>query len=432
MKALSEIGKDAEIRPILEILRKVMGLNASTIGHSTVENAVRRCMGACGAATVEEFMAMLAASDEIMAKLIEAVVIPETFFFRDSEPFEVVEKLVIRRLADHKPGPVRILSIPCSTGEEPYSIAMVLISLRLRKDMFQIDAVDISDQAIEIAKQGGYTAYSFRGGRRETTAYFFTKRGDNYHLHKEVRDSVCFQRGNLLDPSTFKNKGPYDIIFCRNLLIYFDGKSRAKAIFALSRLLADDGVLFVGHAETMALAESGFTQLPYPKAFAFAKRPGAEETRHEHKKTVKKYPSAKAAPAQPATRKKTGSPGKESAGKSDQAPAGSETFEERVSKARKLADGGSLQEASGICEKLLAEGYGTAQVYFLMGHILDAMGDPYGAEEYLKKAVYLDPGQFDAMLTLASIYEKIGDSSKAAACRRRAARSLAKAGAEIK
>src|SRR6185503_1136786 len=202
--------------------------------------------------------------------LIEAVVVPETWFFRDREAFSTLARLVREEsLTAPADGVRRILSLPSSTGEEPYSIAMALFDAGVSADRFAIDAIDISAHALAVARRATYGKNSFRGRELGFRARYFAATASGHRLADRVRAQVHFRQGNLLSPDAAPTR--YEAIFCRNLLIYFDRATQDRAILALERLLAEGGVVFVAPSETGVLLNAGFVPVKAPFAFAFRK-----------------------------------------------------------------------------------------------------------------------------------------------------------------
>ena len=427
-----------DITLVLKLLENQMGLNAQSIGISTVEKHIHKCMSECGASSVYDYLKRLNNDPSELRKLIEALVIPETFFFRDRTPFTALGKYVGQFKTNIEPtSALRILSVPCSTGEEPYSIAMLLFDMGLNSDQFQIDAVDISNQFIKSAKSGLFRAYSFRGKQLDFRDRYFSKEGEGYCLGNKVRGAVNFQQGNLLAEDFVSERSCYDIIFCRNLLIYFNEQAKKKAIAALSQLLCSDGVLFVGHAETASLSIHGFAQLDYRMAFAFTKTREAKRinahlniskpTQKERGKIEiqtdqeekQKAPVTRLSTPEikPAQKKRVPKESKDEGDEKKPVQA-----EAKIDAVRKLAEEGAFEETIALCEELINEGLISAQVYFILGKAVDSMGEPYQADEYLRKAVYLDPSFNDALTYLANLSENMGDFKKAEGYRTRAER----------
>ena len=178
---------------IENLLRRTIGLDSASIGSSLIGQTVRMRMQSRGLTKFEDYGKYLQATPAELNELIEAVVVKETWFFRDKEPFTVLARLVLTEwLPAHPATPLRLLSVPCSTGEEPYSMAMALLDAGLPPERFRIDAVDISSRALETAKHAVYRKNSFRGQARGYRERHFQPAADGYLLNQSVRDRVRF------------------------------------------------------------------------------------------------------------------------------------------------------------------------------------------------------------------------------------------------
>lgn len=193
----------------------------------------------------------------LRTQIVDAITTNETLFFRDTSPFEAMQFKVLPELIDARTragggGRIRIWSAACSTGQEPYSIAMVL--RELLGDMpgwdIQILGTDISDTAIRQASRGCYRDFEIRRGMREMMLEkYFDVRPDGWHVRDELRAMVSFRRINLLEP--FTSIGPFDIVFCRNVAIYFSPNDRKSLFTRICEAIARDGYLFVGASESL-------------------------------------------------------------------------------------------------------------------------------------------------------------------------------------
>ena len=254
------------------LLKKRMGLDVASVGRSSIERAVAQRMTECGARKAGEYARLVADSEKELQELIEAVVVPETWFFRDREAFSALAQLAITEWLPANPNStVRLLSIPCSTGEEPYSIAMAMGDAGFPLERVHIDAVDISALSLQSAEAGIYRKNSFRGASLEFRNRHFTAGSDGYHIRKDIQRHVHFRKGNLLDEGFLAGNAPYDFMFCRNLLIYFDEETQNRAVNTLTRLLSGRGVLFIGPSESGLFLRHDFVSAKIPLAFAFRK-----------------------------------------------------------------------------------------------------------------------------------------------------------------
>ncbi|HDR8867150.1 TPA: protein-glutamate O-methyltransferase CheR, partial [Burkholderia territorii] len=217
---------------------------------------------------LDAYWQQLNASADERRALIELFVVPETWFFRDREAFATLARLAAERLAAMPGRVIRVLSAPCSTGEEPYSAAMALLDAGLDPASFTIDAIDLSARAIEQARVGCYGRNAFRGTATEFRGRYFTPVADGWLLDERVRACVQFRQANLVEPGTDTGIR-YDFVFCRNVLIYFDRDAQDRVVEWLESSLADDGMLFVGPAETGVAMRHGMRSARVPLAFAF-------------------------------------------------------------------------------------------------------------------------------------------------------------------
>ena len=192
----------------------------------------------------------------LQSRIVDAITTHETLFFRDSSPFEALRELVIPELLASRSGigrnrPIRIWSAGCSTGQEPYSIAMTLwgsIPNVLGWDV-NVLGTDVSEAALQQARLGRYLPHEIqRGLSASGLATFFRREGDAYYVKDELRSLVTFREHNLLESCA--SFGPFDIIFCRNVAIYFDPATRRQLFLRLADRLTSSGYLFAGSSES--------------------------------------------------------------------------------------------------------------------------------------------------------------------------------------
>src|SRR5439155_10482889 len=200
------------MNPIESLLRKEIGLDAVSIGSSAIERTVRLRMKNLGLKNSNDYARLLDASRAELDELVEAIVVTETWFFRDRDPFNAFLRLAIEWLGKHPTGTLRVLSVPCSSGEEPYSLAITLLDAHILPDRFVINAVDISTHAVARAKQAVYGKNSFRGKELAFRDRYFRQNKDAYELNRHVRECVQFFRDNLLGDAFLAGHGQYDLI----------------------------------------------------------------------------------------------------------------------------------------------------------------------------------------------------------------------------
>lgn len=395
------------------LLKDAMGLDVASIGDSTIDRAVRVRLEACRLPNLDSYWTRASASTEELQELIEAVIVPETWFFRDRAAFAALAQIAVAEwLPAHASGSLRILSVPCSTGEEPYSIAMALSDVGFPENRLAIDAVDISARALAKAMRASYGRNSFRGADLQFRDRHFEPAGGSYRLAEGVRRRVRFERGNLLAPGFAAEAGCYDVIFCRNLLIYFDRPTQDRALAVLSRLLARMGVLFVGPSETGLLLEHRFVPAKLPMAFAFRKAQAGAAARTPAPVAVPTGRRPAAGLAEPKPR--SSSPAAAVHSRRAATPD--------LAEATRLADRGELQKAQAICRAHLEAQGPSAEAYYLSGLLADASGQVIEATEAYRKALYLEPRHRESLLHLASLLDRHGDRPAAQRMRERARR----------
>ncbi len=221
-----------------------------------LESRLQPVLRKCALASVADLCRSLrAGGDPALANIVvEAMTTNESFFFRDATPFAAFREflhqtLVTSRAATRR---VRVWSAACSTGQEPYSLAMLLEedARRLAGWQIEIVATDLSRAALARAEQGTYSEFEInRGLSRPLRDRYFTTDGINWTVKPELRQRVRFQPFNLLQEP--RSLGQFDVVFCRNVLIYFDETTKRQVLRNIRTVLAPDGILFLGGAESL-------------------------------------------------------------------------------------------------------------------------------------------------------------------------------------
>jgi chemotaxis protein methyltransferase WspC len=425
---------------VARILAERIGLDPSSVGGGQLMRALHVRMSELQLGSQSDYIQLLRESHAEQDALIEEVVVPESWFFRDDAPFRLFRDYVRTRwLSPTERGPLRVLSIPCAGGEEPYSLAIALRELGLPAERWSIDAVDVSRRSLDRAMRGVYGEHAFRAIDPEHRERYFRPHPGGHELDPTIRTSARFQRGNLLDPHLFQDAPPFDVILCRNLLIYLDPAARRRAIDTLDRLLVPSGLLFLGHAERTEIGDSRFEPVDAPECFAYVHvAPGSVPVGSrgpEATATTLKSPQKRAV-STPSPRVREGrgggarrvatthrpNPKLPPRGGSRPEKAERDDRSSLLVEAAALADRGETRDAAERCERFLRESGPSAPAYFLLGMLKQAEGDGRRAEEYLQKTIYLDPRHDEALLALALLADRRGDPIAAAGYRRRAER----------
>ncbi|ESQ88506.1 chemotaxis protein CheR [Asticcacaulis sp. AC460] len=202
--------------------------------------------------------------EKLMTTVTDAMTTNETFFFRDKVPFDQFKSDVLPALARSRiNGDIKIWCAACSTGQEPYSLAMMMDDMRMIYPRVNLDilATDISDRCLEKAQSGLYTQFEVqRGLPIQMMVKHFEKIDEMWRISPKIRQSVRFKKLNLLED--LRMIGRMDVIYCRNVLIYFDLETKRKVLEQIANLLPDDGYLFLGAAETVLGITDSFKPMP--------------------------------------------------------------------------------------------------------------------------------------------------------------------------
>lgn len=208
-----------------------------------------------GLNTLEDLANELRRGDEKLKEdITEAMTTNETFFFRDNKPFDTFKESILPHLLETRSTrkTLRIWNAACSTGQEPYSVAMLLKEEAARMPGWRVEilATDISNEVLEKAKSGLYSQFEVqRGLPIQLLIKYFQQMGEMWQIDSSIRAMVKFQNVNLL--ASLAMLGTFDVIFCRNVLIYFDHPTKAKVLAEMHKIMARDGALFLGGAETV-------------------------------------------------------------------------------------------------------------------------------------------------------------------------------------
>lgn len=423
-------------------LKDRIGLDVASVGEAIIERALRQRCTATDSVDGDAYWSLLQSSGVEQQALIEAVIVPETWFFRYPESFASLSNLAQERLKALKGArPIRILSLPCSTGEEPYSIAMALFDASIPAQQFTIDAMDISPISIQRAQRGVYGKNSFRGGDIAYRERHFNPVEDGFMLQERVREQINFRAGNLLDPALL-NQTAYDFVFCRNLLIYFDQPTQKHVFEVLKRLTREDGILFIGPAEGSLLTRMGMRSIGLPQTFAFSHYTAPAEV-------VVPPP----APAMSAPRNSPAAPTGSRSTLRSPAPRSSASFQTGAQQSASptlprtpptapgkddmaallatiasFANQGKSSEARAACERYLQQYEPVAQVFYWLGLLSEVEGNIAQAQGFYRKALYLQPQHPETLAQLAALLTAQGDSVGARRLTERAARNVNKQG----
>lgn len=427
---------------IRRFIEEFLKIDEEAVGKGSVNRALQEAMREEGVSDPGVFEKRFVSSQEVRQRFINAVVIGETWFFRDRGPFTSLAHHARELQHDLAVDVLKILSVPCASGEEPYSIVMTLLNAGLAPSSFSIDGVDINTRALESARRACYGSGSFRGNLGPAFAGFFEMTPHGRLLSRQVVKQVTFYHANLLSPGSLAGQGPFSVIFCRNLLIYMKAAARREVFDRLDQLLLPGGVLFSGHTETIFWHQQGYIPLPWDRSFALSKPVSSQAS--------KKSPIVKGAKALLPSARRRGT-GVSMESRSDSEGGVHETgapdvsivsgevhdkqkaadpvsmsrrplIDKQIQEARRLADQGRIDLALQLCQECAQKSGPAAELYCLMGIIHMAGQDLKNAEDCFLKAIYLDPGNYESLVHISFLYRQKGDQKKAALYMERAGR----------
>lgn len=405
---------DDGLGEVSRLLGEQAGIDAESLGTTHVAQVVRKHLSEIGVASPHELCTRLAGDPRALQQFLEDLLVAETWFFRHALAFRSLTQRLLDSRASRSDA-VRVLSIACSTGEEVYSLALTLREAGLEPPQFSILGVDLSRAALETAQAGIYGTRSFRTCDEGPTGWrerWCAPVGDAWQVRVPLRAGVDFRWANLASRDFLSGEAPFRAIFCRNVLIYLDGKARHTALGHVRRLLCPEGCVWSAPAEANLLSNAGFDSVGKDCCFAFgspqrsvprpAMSPNVPAARpRDSRKSI----SAARLPSRPAV--VTVEP----------TPSASEPTS--LEAARAAADEGRLDEADALCERILAEEGACTEAHHLRGLVRQAQGLFREAQQSFEKALYLDPHHYPSLLHLMLLAQRRGDALAAANYRRR-------------
>ena len=270
-----------EIRRLCEFLYRRTGMLFAEDKRYYIDRRLHERIIATGSSSFQSYFALLRSGREgEFEQLVNAFTVNETYFFREDHQLRCLTNDLLPAVLRDKPAhePIRIWSVPCSTGEEPYSIGIWLMEHFPLVDNYQIEIVgsDIDTRALAAASEGVYGARSLMKLPPNLIERYFERTSPGtYRIDAGLRNSIQFTEVNLVDARTMAQHRGFDIVLCRNVLIYFDDASRRIAAENLYDSLRPGGFICLGHSETMSRISSLFRVCRYPDAIVY-QRPETE------------------------------------------------------------------------------------------------------------------------------------------------------------
>lgn len=266
---------DTTFRELRDYIYDNSGIFISDTKKYLIENRLVRILQEKKLKSFEDYLKTIKYSNNgsELSRLFDAVTTNETYFFREPQQLKVfiegVLPLVLRQNTGSKK--LKIWSAACSTGEEPYTLSMMLMEKLIPPKQFGIFASDLSEGVIASAKEAVYTSYSVRNIPEGYMKKYFSNSGQSYTLNSAVKNTVKFTKVNLIDDKDVKSLHGIDVIFCRNVLIYFDAKAKQKVVSNLYNTLNPGGYLFIGSSESLHSVTRAFRPRVIDKVIMYQK-----------------------------------------------------------------------------------------------------------------------------------------------------------------
>jgi len=389
-------------------LSERMSLDASLMTGAGFESLVAERMTTLGCGDEREYVGVLKRSEEEAEHLAGSIAVPETWFFRYPLSFDLLVEHLERRLREGA-RTLRMASVGCASGEEAYGMAMAALHAGWAADRVTIDAFDRSEAALGRAKNAEYGSFSIRHEVPPWGIGYLRHEGGTISVDDRVRGMVVFRRVDVLDASVLAAGGPYDVVFCRNLLIYLEADARTRLLGSITDSLVEGGLLFVGHAEQMVAVSGRMKRIDSSHAFALERV--AQPAAIAPATVSKRVPEVVRVPVRFASE----------GGAVPAAvlrPAATSKVPERAAEAtlesaQALADAGRIRESEEMIRGIIARKGPSGAALELLGTLRRASNDGAGAKALFEQALYLEPTRTTSLLQLALIHEGNGEKAKA-------------------
>ncbi|MBL8764475.1 MAG: hypothetical protein JNM07_09435 [Phycisphaerae bacterium] len=268
---------DPQFLCLAGIIHERSGIRLAPAKKHVLESRLGARLGELGLDDYDQYATFLTIGpyrDDEFQEMFGRIAVNENSFFRNQPQLELFEKRLLARLIESRSARkrLRIWSVACSTGEEPYTLAILAhrtLGVRLPDWRVEVLGTDLSEKALETARAARYGASSLAAVGPLNRRRYFHQEGETYHVATSIRSMVAFETQNLKDRLAARRHGAWDAIFCRNLLSELDDATHRDALALFDEQLAEDGCLLIGHNETLRDSDGRFEPLPVPRAFAY-------------------------------------------------------------------------------------------------------------------------------------------------------------------
>lgn len=440
--------KENVLEPLKGLIQKKTGLHIYKKDAAKFSHIVYERIHALSLASPEVYFKLLSKNDQDEWNTLKIELTSgESSFFRDKGQIELLRDNILPELIEKKAfqREMRLWSAGCSTGEEPYTLAMLLDHLLPNRHGWQLTIMgsDINEDSLQQASQGIYSQWTLRGVDQAMLEGYFTRSRDGWILSRGIRDMVQFKKIDLVEgglPDRAAGLSDMDLIVCRNLFIYYESNQVAGMVEQLGRCLSQDGYLLTGHAEVPSGCQHGLNARIFPESVIY-QRGGRTPARSatspaRNKPTVKSSPQVKKQPvriidalhsrpspssgeqaeamcakAMAHLKKGAHSQAKEMA--QTVLAAKADDIDAAMIAARACANMGQHENAEQFCRQVASINPMHAAPYYLMAQLSQVHNDFTKTRQLLSKVIYLSPDFVPAYLELASVYEREGSTPMA-------------------
>lgn len=392
---------------LIELLQTRLGLDPGTLGERVIDDAFADARRALAVTDDNALYRRVLVDDKAFSEFSECFVVPETWFFRAPEQFEDLVRFAREQPTQR---PLRILSLPSSTGEEAYSAAITLLEAGFAPTDIDVLGIDVSQAAIRRASAGVFRRSALRG-QPIPSPWLYEADDGSLHADPVLRRCVRMRVGNALDLNLLRGEQSFDVLFCRNLLIYLRPEARIQLLQTLLSAARVPALVLAGQAEVLSSLSDALR--PYEDGCPLSFVHGAP-------RAVTAAPAPP--PAAPRTRARVVPVPVLNRPAEVIAPAIPALAHDDISQVRQLADAGHVDQARAACLARLTRQPDDVETLFLLGLVESAAGNPEAAERAFTQVLYLDRNHLDAIEQRVGLAERRGAGEQARDLRARAAR----------
>ncbi|MDX2242731.1 MAG: CheR family methyltransferase [Leptolyngbyaceae cyanobacterium bins.302] len=433
LSSTPQIGDDINLLRLIDLVANTLGIHIQPQHQPDFKKTLLTRIRTLGLSSLNAYYQHLMTRNQSISgrtewqKLISLLTVTETYFFRDQGQFWLLKNQILPELIERKrqvlvnsnngqKPTLRIWSAGCSTGEEAYSLAMLLKDLipDYREWDILILGTDINQPAIELAQQGIYSDWSFRTTDPEIRSRYFRAHKKDWKIDSSIQSMVTFQAGNLVQdpyPDYISRIHELDLILCRNVFIYFDCNAIAQVLQKFYHSLIPGGFLLTGHAELHGQNTQPFQVKSFPQSVIYQK-----EISYPDPLLFKEVEGLNSIPRPQALLDARQQSLTQKAGfiQTEQLlNPNSQPFQTYCLNAESYANLGHYTDAAQACQQALQINPLAIEPYHVLAQIAEEQGDIHSAKLFLKRIIYLTPDAISAYLELGAIYQQEGNAKQA-------------------